>query len=60
MKVYYNMLVQNHVNYNMLFKKITLWNGGAMVKNLIPQRGSEEFKFPHLQLKLPRLLKWPN
>jgi hypothetical protein len=23
------------VNYNMLFKKITLWCGGAMVKDLI-------------------------
>jgi hypothetical protein len=35
MEVDYNMLVQNHVYYNMLFKKITLWNGGAMVENLI-------------------------
>jgi hypothetical protein len=31
-------------------KKITLWGGGAMVKNLILQCGSEEFKSPHLQL----------
>jgi hypothetical protein len=28
------MLVQNHVHYNMLSKKITLWGGGAMVKDL--------------------------
>ncbi len=42
------MLVQNHVNYSMLFKKITLWGGGAMVKDLTPQCGSEEFKLPWL------------
>jgi hypothetical protein len=48
MEVYYNMLVQNHVKYNMLFKKTTLWNGGAMAKDLTLQCGSEEFKFPHL------------
>jgi hypothetical protein len=35
MKVDYNMLLQNPVHYNMLSKKITLWGGGAMVKNLI-------------------------
>jgi hypothetical protein len=35
MEIDYNMLVQNHVHYNM-FKKITLWGGGVMVKNLIP------------------------
>jgi hypothetical protein len=35
MEVDYNMLVQNHVHYNMLSKKITLWGGGAMVKDLI-------------------------
>jgi len=35
MKVDYNMLFQNHVHYNMLSKKITLWGGGAMVKDLI-------------------------
>jgi hypothetical protein len=29
-------------------KEITLWVGGAMVKNLIPQCGGEEFKSPHL------------
>ncbi len=28
------MLVQNHVHYNMLSKKIVLWGGGAMVKDL--------------------------
>jgi hypothetical protein len=43
-KIDYNMLVQNHVNYNMLFKKIILWGGGAMVKDLTPQCGGEEFK----------------
>jgi len=37
MEVDYNMLIQNHVHYNMLLKKITLWGGGAMVKDLIPQ-----------------------
>ncbi len=35
MKIDYNMLFQNHVHYNMLSKKITLWGGGAMVKDLI-------------------------
>jgi hypothetical protein len=34
MEIDYNMLVQNHGHYNMLFKKITLWGGGVMVKNL--------------------------
>jgi hypothetical protein len=29
------MLVQNHVHYNMLSKKIILWAGGAMVTDLI-------------------------
>jgi hypothetical protein len=47
MKVNYNMLIQNHVYYNMLSKKITLWGGGAMVKDLISQCGGEEFKSPH-------------
>jgi len=42
---------------NMLSKNITLWGGGAMVKDLIPQFESDEFKSPHLQLKLPWLLK---
>jgi hypothetical protein len=27
-------------------KQITLWGGGAMVKNLSPQCGGEEFKSP--------------
>jgi hypothetical protein len=53
MKFDYNMLVQNHVHYNMLSKKITLWGGGAMVKDLTPQCGGEDVKSPHLQ---PRLL----
>jgi hypothetical protein len=57
MKIDYNMLVQNYVHYNMLSKKITLWGGGAMVKDLIPQCGDEEFKSPHLQLRLPWLLR---
>jgi hypothetical protein len=47
MEVDYNMLVQNHVHYNMLSKKITLWGGGAMVKDLISKCGNEEFKSPH-------------
>jgi hypothetical protein len=46
--IYYNMLVQNHVNYNMLSKKISLWVHGAMVKNLTLQCEDEEFKVPHL------------
>jgi hypothetical protein len=29
------MLVQNHVHYNMLSKKIVLWGAGAMVTDLI-------------------------
>jgi hypothetical protein len=58
MKVNYNMLVQNYVHHNMLYKKITLWGVGAMVKNLTFQPRSEEFKSPHLQPKLPWLLKW--
>jgi hypothetical protein len=57
MEVDYNMLIQNHVHYNMLSKKITLWGGGAMIKDLIPQCGGEEFKSPHLQPKLPWLLR---
>jgi hypothetical protein len=57
MEVEYNMLVQNHVHYNMSSKKITLWGGGAMVKNLIPQCGDEKFESPHLQPRLPWLLK---
>jgi hypothetical protein len=57
MEVDYNMLVQIHVHYNMLSKKITLWDGGAMVKDLTLQCGVEVFKSPHLQPRLPWLLK---
>ncbi len=47
MKFYYNMLVQNHVHYKYVVdKKITLWDGGAMVKDLTLQCGGEES--PHL------------
>ncbi len=42
---------------NMLFKKITLWGGGTMVKDLILQYGGEEFKSPYLQPRLPWLFK---
>jgi hypothetical protein len=41
-------------------KKITLCGGGAMVKDLTPQCGGEEFKSPHLQPRLPWLFRWPN
>ncbi len=57
MEIGYNMLIQNHVYYNILSKKITLWGGGAMVKDLIPQCGSEEFKSLHYQPRLPWLLR---
>jgi hypothetical protein len=57
MEVNYKMLMQNHVHYNMLFKKITLWDGGAIVKDLTPQCGGEEFKSPHLQARLPWLFR---
>ncbi len=40
----------------MLFKKITLWGGVAMVKDLTHQCEGKEFKSPHLQPKLPWLL----
>jgi len=60
MKVDYNMLAQNHVYYNMLSKKTTLWGGGAMVKDLIFQCGGEEFKSPHLQPRLHWLFRWFN
>jgi hypothetical protein len=56
MKVDYNMLVQNHVHYNMS-KKITLWGGGVMVKDSTPQCENEEFKSLHLQSRLPWLLR---
>ncbi len=55
-EVDYNMLIQNHVYYNMLSKKITLWGGVIMVKDLIPQCGSEEFKSPHLQPRLTLII----
>ncbi len=42
---------------NMLSKEIIFWGGGAMVKDLIPQCGGEEFKSSHLQPRLPWLLK---
>jgi hypothetical protein len=57
MEVNYKMLMQNRVNYNMLFKKITLWDGGVIIKDLIPQCGGEELKSPHLQAKLPWLFR---
>jgi hypothetical protein len=57
MEIDYNMLVQNHVHSNMLSMKITLWGGDAMVKDLILQCGSEEFKSSHLQPKLPWLFR---
>jgi hypothetical protein len=57
MEIDYNMLVQNHVYYNMLSKKIILWGGGVVVNKLIPQCGGEEFKSPHLQSRLPWLLR---
>ncbi len=47
MEVDYKMLVQNHVYYKMS-KKITLWGGGARVKNLTLQCEDEEFKSSHL------------
>jgi hypothetical protein len=42
---------------NMLLKKTTLWGDGAMFNDLAPQCGGEEFKSPHLQPRLPWLLK---
>jgi hypothetical protein len=42
---------------NMLSKKITLWGDDAMVNDLTLQCGGGEFKSPHLQSKLPRLLR---
>ncbi len=38
-------------------KIITIWGDGAMVKDLILQHGGEAFKSPHLQPRLPWLLK---
>ncbi len=57
MEVDCKMLMQNHVNYNMLFKKIILWGGGAIAKDLILQYEGEEFKSSHLQTRLPWLLR---
>ncbi len=48
MEIDYNMLIHNQVHYIILSKKITLWGGGAMVKNLTPQCEGEEFKSPYL------------
>jgi hypothetical protein len=41
--------MDNHVHYNMLLKKITLWGGGVMVKDLTSQCEGKEFKSSHLQ-----------
>jgi hypothetical protein len=60
MEINYNMLVQNHVDYNYFAQIITLWGGGAMVKCLTPQCGGEKFKSPHLQSRLPSLLRLPH
>jgi len=38
-------------------KKITLWGGGAMVKDLTPQCEGEEFKFAQLECRLPWLFR---
>jgi len=56
MEVDYNILVQNHVHY-IMFKNIILWVGGAMVKDLILQCEGEKLMSPHLQPRLPWLLK---
>jgi hypothetical protein len=40
----------------MLSQNITLWGGGAMVKDLILRCEYEKFKSPHLQPRLPWLL----
>jgi hypothetical protein len=57
MEIDHKMLVQNHVQYNILSQKITLWGGSAMVNNLTFQSKTEEFKSPHLQPKVPWLLR---
>ncbi len=51
------MLIQNHVHYNYVVQKITLWGGGAIIKDLTFQCRGEEFKSPHLQPRLPWLLR---
>jgi hypothetical protein len=48
MEIDYNMLVQIMFIIDMLSKIITLWHGGAMVKDLTFQCGGEEFKSPNL------------
>jgi hypothetical protein len=45
------------VDYNSLVQKITLWGGGAMIKDLTPRCEGEEFKSPHLQPRLPWLFR---
>jgi hypothetical protein len=41
------------VDDNMLSKKTTFWGGDAMVKDLTPQCGGQQFESTHLQPKLP-------
>jgi len=41
----------------MLSKKITLWGGGVMVKDLTLKCGGEKFKSSQLQPRLPWLLR---
>jgi len=60
MEIDYNMLIQNHVHYDMLSKNESLWGGGAMVKHFTLQCGGEEFKSPHLQPTLPWLIRCYN
>jgi hypothetical protein len=60
MEVGYNMLIKNHVYYNMLSKTNHLWGGGVMVKDLTCQCEGEKFKSSHLQPRLPWLFRWPN
>jgi hypothetical protein len=38
-------------------KKITLWGGGAMVKDLTFHSGGEKFESTHLQPRLPWLFR---
>jgi hypothetical protein len=56
MEVDHNMLVQIMFIIICCQKKITLWGGGAMVKDLT-QCGGEEFKSAHLQPRLPWLIR---
>ncbi len=58
MEVDYNMLVQNQCLSQYVLQKIIPY--GVVVQWLrtwIPQCGGEEFKSPHLQPRLPWLLK---